>query len=226
MSGRRRSIRATRAGRARQSGLLGIASALVLWGCGGALQPGDGGMSGAAGSAGTSGAAGTSATGLIDGGFAGTAGAAGPDDSGPCLQPSDVAVLARFQTGVLGSWLGTATTPSGWTWSTATVEFTFFCDGHYHARCLSAEGLSPDSCVALYYGTDADSAEKTYDIYDVGVAAGTATANIDVVFDTSNSVTHDKLNAIALDDAADRLAFDLIHLNQYGPVHYDLQRAP
>jgi hypothetical protein len=210
---------------ARQLTLLVGAGAVVLWGCGGALQPASpidepGGTSGAAGGAGTG------VPGVNDGGAAGAAGSPSPHVPGPCIEPAADAALARFQTGVVGSWVGTATTPTGWTWARATVEFTFFCDGHYHARCLVAEGgLDPTYCVALYNGTDDDNPQKTYEIYDVR-SDGKATAHIVVYFDISNTTTRDELEAIDLAAAGDRLAFDLIHLDQYGPLHYDLQRVP
>jgi hypothetical protein len=205
---------------------------IVIGGCDGALQPGaqgyDAGGNGARAGGGASGAGGGGGSGAADasdGGAAGAGGSRAPHVPGTCLAPAADDALARFQTGVIGSWLGTATTPAGWTWSTATVEFTFFCDGHYHARCLAAEGLAPDSCVALYYGTDDDDEQKTYDLDDVG-SDGRATADIVVVFETGNTTTRDRLDAIDLSLPADQLAFDLIHLGQYGPVHYELQRVP
>ena len=123
--------------------------------------------------------------------------------------------------------MGTATAPTGWIWSHATVEFTFFCDGVYHARCLVADGVevAAESCGALYYDTDEDNPQKTYEIYDVR-SDGKATADIVVYFGLSNTTTRDKLEAIDLAPAGDRLAFDFMHLGQYGPIHYDLRRAP
>ena len=154
-----------------------------------------------------------------------TGGPAAPHDPGPCLEPATDPALARFQTGVIGHWMGTAMTPLGWTWSRATVEFTFFCDGHYHGRCLAAEGSDSASCVALYYGTDDDDPHKTYEINDVR-ADGKATGEIVIYFDISFTTTDDRLDAIELGTDATTLSFDLIHLGQYGPVHYDLRRAP
>jgi hypothetical protein len=205
--------------RTRPLTLLACAGAIVVCGCDGALQPGAPSDDAGGGAVGTGGAN------ASDDGAAGAAGSSGPHVPGACIAPAADAALARFQTGVVGSWLGTATTPTGWTWSTATVEFTFFCDGHYHARCRAAEGLDPDSCVALYYGTDDDDDQKTYDIFDVR-SDGRATADIVVVFDISNTTTFDRLDAIDLSVPGDRLTFDLIHLAQYGPVHYELQRMP
>ena len=199
----------------RSARLLAGAGAIVLWGCSGDLQPGSpsdepGGTNGAAGSTGT----------------AGAGGAPEPYVPGPCIEPAADAALARFQTGVVGSWLGTATTPTGWSWARATVEFTFFCDGHYHARCLASEGgFDPEYCVALYSGTDDDNPQKTYEIYDVR-SDGKATGYIVVYFDLTNTTTRDDLEALDLAAAGDRLAFDLIHLSQYGPIQYELQRAP
>jgi hypothetical protein len=149
---------------------------------------------------------------------------AGPHVPGPCLQPAADPALARFQNGVVGHWAGTATTPDGWAWSWATVEFTFFCDGHYQGRCLAAEGVDPASCVALYNGTDDDDPHKTYAIDDVR-ADGTAIGDIVVYFPTATT-THDILDAIDLGLDGNTLSFDLIHLEEYGPVHYELVRAP
>jgi len=143
---------------------------------------------------------------------------------GPCLQPATDPALARFQAGIVGHWMGTATTPVGWDWSDGTVEFAFYCDGHYQSRCAAAGGRAPESCVALYYGTDADDPLKTYEINDVR-ADGKAMGDI-VIFFGMTDVTNDHLEAIALDAGASTLAFDLIHLRQYGPVHYQLDRQP
>jgi len=163
-------------------------------------------------------------TGRPDGG-ADTGGQGLPDVSGPCLPPAADPALARFQAGVVGSWTGTAITPDGWTWSRATVEFTFFCDGHYHDRCLAAEGIDPEGCVALYYGSDDDDPHKTYEINDVR-ADGKAKGNVVVWFGAeTGSTVDDQLDAIDLAADGSTLAFDFFHFGQYGPVHYDLARA-
>src|SRR5262245_35106533 len=86
---------------------------------------------------------------------------------GPCLQPATDPALARFQVGIVGRWMGTVTPPAGWDWSDGTVEFVFHCDGHYQSRCDAAGGRAPESCVALYYGSDGDDPSKTYEINDV-----------------------------------------------------------
>ncbi len=143
-------------------------------------------------------------------------------EAGACLQPSIDPALARFQVGIVGAWTGTAIAPSGWTWTNATVAFTFDCRDHYQSRCLAVnEGLDAD-CVALYYGTDEDSLEKTYAVTDVR-ADGKATGEIDVYFFPGDT-THDLLTNVDLEVAGARLSFDLIHLDKYGPVHYDLIR--
>jgi hypothetical protein len=148
-----------------------------------------------------------------------------PDASGgtyvpaTCVPLSDNATLARFQAGMIGTWSGTATTPAGWTWSQATVEFTFFCDGHYQGRCLAADA----ECVALYYGTDADAPQKTYELDDLHLD-GSASGNI-VVYFPEGTTTDDQLLDVALDATAGNLSFDLWHLFEYGPVHYQLQRT-
>ena len=168
--------------------------------------------------------------GARDAGAAGAGGEAGAVDAGGgaadaaagrCVDPAMDPALARFQVGMVGTWSGRATAPSTWNWTQATVDFAFDCDGHYHARCVAHDGTDP-TCVALYYGTDADSPEKTYAVSDVR-ADGKATGDIEVYFFPGDT-TDDALNAIDLDPTGQTLSFDVIHLGQYGPIHYALFR--
>ena len=150
--------------------------------------------------------------------------ARGPDGEAGAADAADgasEAALARFQVGMVGAWTGTATAPSTWNWTKATVEFAFDGDGHYHARCIAHDGTDPE-CVALYYGTDDDSPEKTYAVSAVR-PDGKATGDIRVYFFPGDT-TDDALNAIDLDPTGQTLSFDLMHLRDYGPIHYALVR--
>jgi hypothetical protein len=184
------------------------------------------------GAAGWTGAAGMMGIGGLGGwpdtsGFAGQPGTVGNDGGAPvslgpytpanCTALSPIPTVARLQTGIVGDWEGTATTPADWSWSSATVEFRFFCDGHYQDRCLAAEGPAPEGCVALYYGTDADNPAKTYQVEDA------ATAEI-VVYFPEATTTDDQLANIELSTDGTGLSFDLYHEGLYGPVQYQLFR--
>ena len=179
------------------------------------------GIGGSGGSPDTSGFAGQPGTIGDQGGTVGDDGGApislGPYAPASCLAISPDPALARLQTGIVGDWTGDATTPAGWTWSKANVEFRFFCDGHYQDRCLAAEGLAPDSCVALYYGTDADNPAKTYQVQDASTA-------LIVIYFPVTTTTDDQLANINLSADGSALSYDLYHEDQYGPVHYQLIR--
>lgn len=120
--------------------------------------------------------------------------------------------LSDLKGGIIGTWTGCVTTP----WVPkydATV--TFRADGAYSA--------TSDEYVALYYGgSNNDDPRKIYSIDDIS-SIKMGYGSIDVVFlDGSGSVTHDKLSDIAL--MGNKLSFKITHLNQYGPLVFQLNR--
>jgi hypothetical protein len=123
--------------------------------------------------------------------------------------------VMRVKNGLIGTWTGTATTP--WV-PTYHVTFTFDSYTHYASRALDGGGTP-----ALYYGSDQDSPLKQYDITDVQ-ANGDALGTIDIYFGESGT-TRDSLQSIQLSADLSRLKFSVMHLDQYGPLQYDLQRT-
>jgi hypothetical protein len=123
--------------------------------------------------------------------------------------------LMRVKNGLIGTWTGTATTP--WT-SSYRVTFIFDSYTHYASRSLDGNSTS-----ALYYGSDQDSPLKQYEVTDVQ-ANGDAVGTIDIYFGDS-STTRDSLQSIQLSTDLSRLKFSVMHLDQYGPLQYDLQRT-
>lgn len=123
--------------------------------------------------------------------------------------------LMRLRNGVLGTWIGTATTP--WV---APYGVTFTFDSYTHYSAHSLEGGNP----ALYYGTDEDSPEKKYDITDIQ-DNGDGVGIIDVVFGPGN-FTRQVLSGIALSADGNTLTFWYLEGGTHGPLQYDLQRAP
>ena len=126
----------------------------------------------------------------------------------------------------IGTWAGHVTTP----WVTDyNVDFNFMMSGEYTAHALTPSSHNANLNTehwgpALYYGTDADSPEKTYSIFDMN-ADGTATANITVLFHVGTT-NIDELRYISFsNEAKDYLEFELWHHGQYGPVTFKLARV-
>jgi hypothetical protein len=136
------------------------------------------------------------------------------DDEGrfsPC-QCADDARLARLKNGVVGHWRGTVTTP----WVPpyqVVVELTG--SGHYSAHCQDKD------CVAFYYGSDADSPEKVYDIQDVR-ADNKGQGEIAFWFNTGNT-NRGELRSILLGPELDTLTFAAWETG-YGPLTFELRR--
>ena len=127
-----------------------------------------------------------------------------------------VASFDDLESGVIGTWVGCATTP--WT-PMYKVTFVLRNDGTYSAK--SGEGLDGQRMLALYYGTDKDSALKRYALTDLQ-ASGLGLGEIDVVFD-SHSVVRDDLRNVRL--MGDKLEFEMFHMGSYGPITFRLNRA-
>lgn len=127
--------------------------------------------------------------------------------------------LAEIRKGMLGSWKGTVTTP--WV-APYTVDMELRGDGTYSARNLTPD---PDFRVpALYYGTDEDQANKVWLIDDLK-ANGDATGEIHVSFGEGNAV-RDEIRHLRVSADGSRLSFEMWHFGTYGPVAFELTRAP
>lgn len=130
----------------------------------------------------------------------------------------DAQGLEAIRKGVIGKWKGTVTTP----WIPAyEVEMEFRGDGTYSARVVAQPEGSTTS--ALYYGTDAESPLKTWLLDDVK-ANGDAVGEIQVYFDPTTTV--DELRHLRLGEGGGTLSFEIWHFAIYGPVRFDLVRAP
>jgi hypothetical protein len=116
---------------------------------------------------------------------------------------------------MVGTWVGCATTP--WT-SPYWVTVSFQSDGTYSARADENRDALVSS--AFYYGSDADSPLKVYEVDDLQ-ADLEGVGQIDVVFDVG-TVTRDELRNIRL--MGDQLAFEYFHFD-HGPITYELWRT-
>ena len=122
--------------------------------------------------------------------------------------------LALIRYGVAAKWRGMVTTP--WR-SPYPVEVTFQTDGHYSSRALGSSLLP-----AFYYGTDKDSQEKRYDVYDV-YANGEGVAWIKIVF-SPGSTRQGEMRHISLNTDLTKLTFKFWATwgSTYGPIIFDL----
>jgi hypothetical protein len=130
--------------------------------------------------------------------------------------PISASTFDELASGVIGTWVGCATTP--WT-PMYKVTFVLRQDGSYSAK--SGEGLDGQRMLALYYGTDKDSPLKRYYLTDLQ-ASGLGLGEIDIYWD-SGSVVRDDLRNIRL--MGDKLEFELLHEGSYGPITFRLNRV-
>lgn len=120
--------------------------------------------------------------------------------------------LREVALAMIGAWKGTRTTP----WDGAhPVAVTFFANGTY-----SAAGL--DDYFPFYYG-EYCADHRSYWRVDLGTRA-LATGELKIWFEGTGTSTVEQLRHISA--VQDKLAFDQWHFNQYGPIHFDLTRAP
>ncbi len=123
--------------------------------------------------------------------------------------------LETYQKKIIGVWEGDAIPPSNWS-EPYKIEIEFKENGIYSARNTSSAGLP-----AFYYGTDSDSDQKVFNIYDL-YANGQAIASITILFQTG-STNIGKLDFIELSNDYDQLTFDFWK-GDYGPIKYTLKR--
>ena len=120
-------------------------------------------------------------------------------------------LLTEVRQRLVGSWAGTRRT----TWDGEhPVTMSFTSDGHYSAHCA-------DGCIAMYYGSDTDTLEKTYRIDQVnsdGVAAG----EIMIWFDPGNTNRGQIIN-LKFGVDGNTLTFS-VYKGDYGPLEFTLQR--
>jgi hypothetical protein len=122
-----------------------------------------------------------------------------------------------------GRWEGLATTP----WTTPyRVELSFAADGHYSAGCTE---LSRDCCQAFYYGSDDDTPIKRYRVEDATLS-GNVFGEIDIAFAYADEyglpAWQGELSNIQRDASGNGLRFSFARSDGYGPIEYDLRRAP
>jgi len=121
--------------------------------------------------------------------------------------------LARLRRGIVGTWDGLQTNP--WN-SGCPMTITFEANGQYSAH-------SPgESCIVFYYGSNQDSAEKTYLLNDV---LPTAEGQGEIVFWFAPGDTNPgELRHVVLSDDENVLHFEAWKTG-YGPLVFDLKRV-
>jgi hypothetical protein len=120
-----------------------------------------------------------------------------------------------LQNGMVGTWTGCVTTP--WV-PKYFVTITFRSDGSYSAR--SGEQLDFRDMNAMYYGTEDDNASKKFSISSV--QSGIGTGHIVIWFGNSHTTTNDDLKNVKL--MGNKLSFDMMHFDIYGPLTFQLNR--
>jgi hypothetical protein len=121
--------------------------------------------------------------------------------------------LERLRRGIVGTWLGTQTNP--WN-SGCQTKITFEANGHYLAHSPN------DSCIVFYYGSNADSAEKTYRLDDV-LANGEGHGEIEIWFSPGNT-NRGELRHVFLSADENELRFETWK-ETYGPLVFTLKRV-
>jgi hypothetical protein len=120
--------------------------------------------------------------------------------------------LERLRRGIVGTWVGRQTNP--WN-SGCPTTITFEASGHYSAH-------SPgDSCVVFYYGSNADTPEKTYLLDNV---LPTVEGEGEIVFWFAGGNTNPgEIRHLTLSDDESDLRFEAWKTG-YGPLVFSLTR--
>jgi hypothetical protein len=121
--------------------------------------------------------------------------------------------LERLRRGIVGTWVGRQTNP--WD-SGCPTTITFEASGHYSAH-------SPgDSCIVFYYGSNADTPEKTYLLDNV---LPTVEGEGEIVFwFAGGSTNRGEIRHLTLSDDEDDLRFEAWKTG-YGPLVFSLKRV-
>jgi hypothetical protein len=143
-------------------------------------------------------------------GGSGTGGFGGSVDGGTWEQQQ----LARLRRGIVGTWSGTSSNPWG---AGCPTLMRFEASGHY-----SAHSPGDDSCIVLYYGSNADSPEKTY-LLDNVLTSAEGEGDIEFWFAPSNT-NRGQLRHVFLSDDENLLTFEAWK-EQYGPIVFKLMRV-
>lgn len=115
-----------------------------------------------------------------------------------------------FKTAIVGKWAGSAETNWGMNY---TVEIEFFSNATYSAHSTTS------GYVAFYYGVDADTPLKTYEVYPTNEPMGYG----NIIVDFDGSYTYDELKQIEFSPDNNTLIFDFWHLGNYA-ITYTLSR--
>ncbi len=160
------------------------------------------------------------------GGNGGHAGAGGDGGSGVIIplcgrtgtDPGPGDPYGHLKYAMAANWTGYATTPAGWYPSWYPVEISFKPDGSYHAQCLI------ENCIAFYYGTDADSSLKTYELITI-MGNGKGWGELKVVFNPMTVQTGELWHLEASADLT-KLSFEFYNTwggGNTGPIVYELE---
>jgi hypothetical protein len=201
---------------------------------------------GGSGSSGATSVGGSAAAGAPDvafgGSFTGAGGDSGVDQS--CESPvtrdlapfneraaEDATVteqLAFASKNLAGDWHGTVKTP--WV-PPYSVVASFNADGGYSARCEQSSDFTPGNqgcCRAFYYGSDRDSSLKQWSLSSVN-GDGSVDGDLNVAFCYDDQECYlpgwqGKIHRLKFDQTSDRLRFDFMTDDGYGPLEFDLER--
>ena len=131
--------------------------------------------------------------------------------------PLSFTTFDELESGMIGTWEGCVRTP--WVlpyW----VDITFRSDGTYSA--VSPERLDGQDMNAMYYGTEEDTPNKRWALNDIQ-DSGKGVGQIDIAWAEHSDTNRDELRNIEL--MGDELRFELFHMDQYGPLTFELQRT-
>lgn len=128
----------------------------------------------------------------------------------------------QVKSGVVGTWRGCAFNP--WT-KPYEMEFVFYGNGNYESRNIEVV-KHPDTLrtqVALYYGSDENSAKKQFELKNQLTNADVE-GDIQIYFGPY-STNLDEIRSVRLNADGTKLFFEVMHHGEYGPLQYELEKV-
>jgi hypothetical protein len=126
--------------------------------------------------------------------------------------------------GIIGTWRGCMFDP--WSSKPFEVEFVFKADGTYESRNIEIS-KNPNTLrtnPALYYGSDANLPGKKFELKNQ-LTNGEVEGDLYIAFSASNDgAVLDKIRSVSLSADGNKLYFEVIHLSNYGPLRYKLEK--
>lgn len=144
-------------------------------------------------------------------------------DSKEFLINSSEYSYSELSSSLVGKWKGCTSNP----WEKPyQVEFSFDEKGNYTSKNIEMVNnpTTTRRSSALYYGIDSPAPGQTYSIQN-GVNSNVHNGYINISFlKDSENLVKDTLQNIKMSDDGKTLYFEMIHLGQYGPIKYILDR--